>query len=82
MASAFARRLSANSSRYPASRKMRCANVRRFPGTSPKSPARRGVTGAITGARRPEQTADRERAARLELTGQELEFVAGDAAGE
>lgn len=40
--------------------------------------ARRGVTGAIAGARRPEQTADWERAATLQLTEQELEFVAAE----
>ncbi|MEU8971616.1 aldo/keto reductase [Streptomyces monashensis] len=38
--------------------------------------ARRGVTGAIAGARRPEQTADWARAATLRLTEEELEFVA------
>ncbi|MCZ0208325.1 aldo/keto reductase [Streptomyces sp. UMAF16] len=40
--------------------------------------ARRGVTGAIAGARRPDQTADWERAAHLQLSGDELEFVAGE----
>lgn len=39
--------------------------------------ARRGVTGAIAGARRPEQTADWVRAAGLHLTDGELRFVAG-----
>ncbi|MGJ5753037.1 aldo-keto reductase family protein [Streptomyces puniciscabiei] len=41
-------------------------------------PARRGVTGAIAGARRPEQTADWERAAALRPTEEQLEFVAGE----
>jgi aryl-alcohol dehydrogenase-like predicted oxidoreductase len=37
--------------------------------------ARRGVTGAIVGARRPEQTADWAQAATLELSGPELAYV-------
>ncbi|GHE07599.1 aldo/keto reductase [Streptomyces alanosinicus] len=40
--------------------------------------ARRGVTGAIAGARHPGQMADWEQAAGLRLTEQELEFVAGE----
>ncbi|WP_031167400.1 aldo/keto reductase, partial [Streptomyces durhamensis] len=40
--------------------------------------ARRGVTGAIAGARSPEQTADWARAATLRLTEEELGFVTGE----
>jgi aryl-alcohol dehydrogenase-like predicted oxidoreductase len=45
--------------------------------------ARRGVSGAIGGARRPEQLADWEQAASLELTAEELAYAAesGPAAG-
>ncbi|MFF0463568.1 hypothetical protein [Streptomyces mexicanus] len=38
--------------------------------------ARRGVTGAIGGARRPEQTMDWARAATLRLADDEPEFLA------
>ncbi|GAA2923747.1 hypothetical protein GCM10010524_61580 [Streptomyces mexicanus] len=38
--------------------------------------ARRGVTGAIGGARRPEQTVDWAQAATLRLADDELEFLA------